>query len=847
VPHLKSNPYFWHFVFETQQGYMKNWFNNNSIHLAVIGVFIAICFFYFTPAWQGKVLYQHDVLQAQAGQKEILDIKARDGDMPLWTNSMFSGMPSYQVLIELPNNLTTHLLHGFKALFPHPIDVVLLYLLGAYLLFGVLRVKPWLAAVGAIAFAFSSYNFIYIEAGHANKAYAIAFMAPIIAGIILAFRGKYLWGTVLLALALALEIRVNHIQVTYYLFLAVLVLVAIELYHAIKEKKWLQFGTAIGYQAAAVILAVAVNASLLWPTYEYSKETLRGKANLKTENAQRADNGVSREYAYDWSQGVGESLTFLIPNAYGGGMHTRLDAESNVAKLVMSKGADPAQAAQFAANLPTYWGEKQFTSGPWYFGAGIVFLFVLGLVIVRGRLKWWLASATLLVLLLSFGRHFPLVSDLFFNYFPLYNKFRAVESTLMIATLLVPVLAILTINEIVVNGSRIKNLDKKSLYVLYGVGGLVLLIALLPDVLLSFKTSNHQTILQQYAQQLRDNTFANEVMAALVKDRAALARADAFRSLLFIILTFGIVWLLIKNKGKAQTAVIGLGLLTLIDLWGVDKRHLNEDRFVDKLQVNRQFVQEREVDKLILMDKDPNYRVLDLTTNPFADARTSYFHKSLGGYHAAKLMRYQELIERQFGSAINEDVLDMLNTRYVITRDDQNSERIQRRNTAAGNAWFVEKVTLVKDNEEEMQAINGFDPRKEAFIHEEFKSSLDEKRLGRPVNSSIELTSYRPDRLVYEYSAPHDALAVFSEIWYDKGWKAYVDGEEYPILRANYVLRALQLPGGNHKVEFIFKPRSYHLGETISLIASIILLLGMAAAIWFETRRKAEAVPVKKG
>ena len=298
---------------------MKTWFNNNATHLAVIGIFIAITFIYFPPAWQGKVLYQHDVLQAQAGQQEILDIKARDGDMPLWTNSMFSGMPSYQVLIELPNNLTTYVMQGFKAIFPHPIDVVLLYLIGAYLLFCVLRVNPWLAAVGAVAFAFSSYNFIYIEAGHANKTYAIAFMAPILAGILLAFRGKYLWGAVLLALAMALEIRVNHIQVTYYLFLAALILVGIEAYGAIREKRLPAFGKAIVYQLAAVIVAIAVNASLLWPTYEYSRETLRGESNLSTENTQRADNGVSRDYAYHWSQGVGESLTFLIPNAYGGG------------------------------------------------------------------------------------------------------------------------------------------------------------------------------------------------------------------------------------------------------------------------------------------------------------------------------------------------------------------------------------------------------------------------------------------------------------------------------------------------------------------------------------------------
>ena len=818
---------------------MKTWFNNNATHLAVIGIFIAMTFIYFPPAWQGKVLYQHDVLQAQAGQQEILNIKARDGDMPLWTNSMFSGMPSYQVLMELPNNLTTYVMQGFKGVFPHPIDVVLLYLLGAYLLFSVLRVKPWLAAVGAVAFAFSSYNFIYIEAGHANKTYAIAFMAPILAGILLAFRGKYLWGAVLLALAMALEIRVNHIQVTYYLFLAALVLVGIEVYGAIREKRLLAFGKALAYQVAAVALAIAVNASLLWPTYEYSRETLRGQSNLTTENAQRADNGVSRDYAYQWSQGVGESLTFLIPNAYGGGMSTRLDGESNVARLVIGKGADPAQAAGFAANMSTYWGEKPGTSGPWYFGAGVMFLFILGLIIVPGRLKWWLAGATALALLLSFGRHFPFVSDLFFNYFPMYNKFRAVESTLIIATLLVPVLAVLAVNEIVTNKDHIRKLDKKLLYVFYGVGGITLLIAVIPDLFLSFKGSNHQALTQQYGQQLQDNTFANELMAALVKDRASLARADAFRALLVVAATFALLWLLVKNKLKATAVVVLLGTVTLIDLWNVDKRYLNDDRFADNLQLTRQFNPEREVDKLILMDKDPNYRVFDITTNPFADARTSYFHKSIGGYHAAKLMRYQELIERQFSGAINEDVLDMLNTRYLITADNENNQRIQRRSTAAGNAWFVDKVTMVSSNEEEMEAINAFDPLKEAFIHEEFKPMLDEDRLSRPDNASIELTSYRPDHLIYTYSAPRDALAVFSEIWYDKGWKAFVDGEELPILRANYVLRALQLPGGNHEVEFRFEPRSYHLGETISLIGSIVLVLGLAAAVWLELRRNA--------
>lgn len=811
---------------------MKTWFNRNSIHIAIIGLFIALSFVYFPAAWQGKELYQHDVLQAQAGQKEMMDIQKRDGDLPLWTNSMFSGMPAYQIYADLPSNVGTYIMRGFKSLFPHPIDVVVLYLVGAYLLFQVLRVRPWLAAVGAIAFAFSSYNFIYIEAGHSSKTYAMAFLAPILAGILLTYRGKYLWGGVIIAFALALEIRVNHVQVPYYMFIGLLLLAAIELYHAYKNKTLDVFSKATGVQILTLILAVAVNASLLWPTYEYSQESTRGASNLVSATSGTDGGGLDREYAYQWSQGMGETLTFLIPHAYGGGTAPLLDEKSHTAQLFWNQGATPDQAVSAAQSLPTYWGEKPFTSGPWYFGAGVVFLFILGIIIVKGRLKWWLVGATALFILLSFGRHFPLVSDLFFHYFPMYNKFRAVESTLMIASLLIPILAVLGVDQLLKNGPSIKNIDKKLLYTFCGVGGLTLLIALIPELFLKFRTSGHQQMVDQLAQQIGDRQFATQISSALIKDRISLARADAFRSFVIVALTFGVLWLMIKQKLHALSGVLVLGLVTLVDLWSVDKRYLNDSRFVEPTQLTRQFNAPREVDQLILMDKDPHFRVLDLTTSPFQDARTSYYHKSIGGYHAAKLMRYQELIERQLTSAINEDVLDMLNTRYLITPNNQGGEGMRRRQSASGNAWFVERVTFVADNEEEMNALNSFDPQKEAFVHEEFRSVLQEGRIQAPDNSSITLTQYRPDHLVYEYSAPNDVMAVFSEIWYHKGWKAYVDGQELPIIRANYVLRALQLPGGNHQVEFKFEPVSYHRGETISLIASIILVLGAGWAIW---------------
>lgn len=817
---------------------MKNWFNRNATHLAIIGIFIAICLIYFSPAWQGKVLLQSDVTQAQAMQKEIMDFKQEDGKGPLWTNSMFSGMPSYQIWVSYPKNIGTHIMTALKGALPYPMDVVLLYLLGAYLLFNVLRVKPWLAAVGAVAFAFTSYNFIYIEAGHANKAYAIALFAPVLAGILLAFRGKHLLGASILALSLALEIRVNHIQVTYYLFIALLILIGIELYHAIKEKKVQNFVKAIAYMAVASIIALAVNAGLLWTTYEYSKESIRGKSNIASETKGSEQQGVSKEYAYQWSQGIGESITFLIPDAYGGGTYNKLDGNSNTAKVFSDKGYS---IDQVPSNLfQMYWGGKPFTSGPWYFGAVVIFLLVLGLFVVKNRIKWWILSATLLSIVLSWGKNFTFISNIFFDYFPLYNKFRAVESTLVVASFLIPILAILAIDEIIKNGKTIEKLDKKIIYSTAIVGGISFIVWALPDLFFNFQAPNHGEWVQYLSQQLQDNSFGQALGNALVQDRISLARGDAFRSLVFVLLTAGVVWLLAKNKMNATTATIAVGVLVLVDLWGVDRRYLNKDSFVEKSQAEQYFFKPREVDNLIRMDKSQDYRVLDLTVEPFSNASPSYFHKNVGGYHAAKLMRYNELIERQFSKSINEDVLDMLNTRYLITNNKEGtSQSIRRRDRAAGNAWFVDKVTYVKSNEEEMNAIDSFDPKKEAFIHQEFKSKIDEKRLGRPGNSSIELTTYKPDHLIYEYSAPNDVIGVFSEVWYDKGWKAFVDGNEIPILRANYVLRAAQLPGGNHKVEFKFEPQSYYMGENISLVASIILVLALGFAIWRE--RKAEA------
>lgn len=823
---------------------MNNWLKANGTHLAIIGFFIVICFVYFSPVLQGKAPAQSDVLQAKATAKEIIEYKEKDGKGPLWTNQMFGGMPAYQIWVQHPYNGATYVINLITAVFPDPVGVVLLYLLGAYLLFCVLKINPWLAAAGAIAFAFTSYNFIIIAAGHSNKAFAIAFCAPIVAGVILTLRGKLWIGASLTALFLALEIRANHIQMTYYLMIALLIFIGIEVYHAIKEKRIQSFGKSVAFLVVAMLLAFMVNAGKLWTTYEYGKESNRGASNLTTDAAE-AQNGLSKEYAYGWSQGVGESFTFLIPNLYGGAtsIEALVNPDSHTYKALQGiTGGDPTGAISQLAQqigLQQYWGEKPGTSGPYYFGAIVCFLFVFGLLVVRSRLKWWVLGTTILFMLLSFGKNFPMVSDFFFAYFPMYNKFRAVESILALVGLMVPLLAFLAVKEAQDGVIEQKVLVKKLTIAAGITGGFALLVALMPTAFFSFQTENHQRMLQALTQMLENNTsVAQSILAALVSDRADLARADALRTLLFIAIGYGLVWALITKKLNMQVAIILLGFAVLVDMWQVDRRYLNNTNFASKSDLNNHF-QEREVDNLIASDKDPNYRVMDLSINTFSDASSSQFHKTIGGYHAAKLKRYQELIDNQLSKSVNQDVLDMLNTRYIISQNPQTgSYSMNRNSTAAGNAWIVKTVQYVKNADEEMKAISSFDPKNEAIVDERYKGLINSKNIGADPTAFIKLDNYHPDHLTYSYSAPRDVIAVFSEIYYDKGWNLYVDGVQKPYFRADYVLRAAQLEAGNHKVEFKFEPTSYYLGEKISLVGSILLLAALGFAFYSERKNR---------
>ena len=825
---------------------MNNWFKRNGIHFLIGAIFLVICFIYFTPAFQGKTLGQSDVIGAQSTQKEINDYRAKDTTI-LWTNQIFGGMPAFQIWAPYPDNITTHIVSFLKAAFPNPIDTVLILLFGAYFLFSVLKLNPWLAAAGAIAFTFSSYNIILLAAGHSNQAFAIAFFAPILASIILTLRGNYLLGGSLTTLFLAMEIRANHVQMTYYLLIILIILLGIELYQAIKNKTTGTFLKSSAYLGVATILALAVNASLLWSTYEYGKYTIRGQSNL-TQHTKQPSDGLSKDYAYEYSQTAAENITFLVPNAYGGetGLNSLDIPNSELVKALQSGRMPEQQAQNIAQSLSSYWGDKPLTSGPHYFGAVICFLFLFGLLIVKNHIKWWLLASVVLTMLLSIGNSFPLVSDLFFNYFPLYNKFRAIESILAVTGLCVPILAVLAIQEITNETNKVKLLKKLKLS-LYIVGGLALVLVLVPGIFLSFKESNYLTLVSQLAQYLRgDSGTANSIMNALVNDRTNLERSDAIRSLIFILITFGIIWAFIKDKISVTAFSLAFLALILVDLWQVDKRYLKEASFQDKQEAD-QVITPRQVDQFIMRDTDPDFRIFDLTAGIKQDMRNPFFHKTISGYSAARLKRFDELIDHQLSTnPPNHDVLDMLNTKYLITADTGRNYSMIANRTACGHAWFVKSVNFVQNADQEMQAISSFAPKDEAMVDKRYKTLIDNSNLREDPNATMKLVSYNPDHLIYQSGSTASGIAVFSEIYYEKGWTMLIDGRESPFFRADYVLRAAEIPVGNHKIEFIFHPASYYTGEKISLAGSILLVLALGGAVYSESRKKKPTLPEVK-
>jgi hypothetical protein len=806
-------------------------------HLIAVLIFIVISFAYFYPVLEGKVLKANDSTVSKINSKEIQDYRAKQGKEPLWTNSIFGGMPAYLISTLYPGNLIKHV-DTFLRTFKMPVSVLFLSMAGFYILLLIFGVNPWLAITGAIAYGLSSFFFQVLGAGHNTQAIALAYMAPMIGGIYYTYRHDALKGALFTSFILALEIQANHPQITYYAMLCLLVFGIVEFVYSFKNKTVIKFLKTSALLIIPFVIAIGINFASLYTTYEYGKYSIRGKSDLIFKNNSNSS-GLDKNYITAWSYGVDETFNLLIPN-YKGGSSRPFERDSETFKALSQRNAQ-AEAYQFQK----YWGTQPGTDGPHYVGAIVLFLFVLGLILVKGPEKWWLLAATILSIILSWGKNFMPFTNMFIEYFPGYNKFRAVTMTLVIAEFCIPLLGILALREIF-NGTSSKKEIIKSLKIAAGVtGGFLVLILIIPGIAGSFLGQN------EYA-------LPEWLKSALITDRKDLLKNDAFRSLVFILLSAGVILGLIFDKLRKGHAILIITVLIVFDLWTIDKRYLNADRFERPSAIQKSFTPSA-ADAFIL--KDPSqHRVLNLTVSTFSDnSPTSYFHKSIGGYHGAKMERYQELIDtslirnleliqavgsnaktlEDFQSVFNSTTaLNMLNTKYVI----YNPEAPPLVNpNALGNAWFVEKPVMVENANKEISAINSFDPSSEAMIDIVFKDQITKSSFPVLENEKIELVSYKPDELVYKYSAREEKLVVFSEIYYPAGWKSYIDGKESKYFRANYVLRGMVVPAGDHEIKFTFEPASYIVGNKISLASSVVLIILLAGYFLTKLKKKSKS------
>lgn len=809
---------------------MKDLWKQFWPHILAVVLFFTLAFAYFTPLLEGKVLFQSDIANYRGMSKEIWDHREAYGEEPLWTNSLFAGMPAYFNSVRYPGNLIhTVFFEPIKAI-PAPANYLFLLFLGFYILLAGLKYNPRLAFIGALAFGLSTYWFLIMEAGHNNKTWAVALFAPVLLGILMVFqRKRLLAGGLITALALAWEIDVNHIQMTYYLGIAVFILGIFELVQAIKEKTLPDFAKQLGILFLALGLAVGSNAGRLITSYDYGKYSTRGKSELTIDDLAGTNktDGLDRDYITNWSYGIAESFNVFIPGLMGGASTEALDMDSNLGQAIRGRVPNPQQVLE---NIPTYWGDQPFVVGPYYMGAVVIFLFFFGLFFIKHRYKWWLLITTILIFALSWGKNLMWLTDLFIDYVPMYNKFRAVASILVVVMLTLPLLGFMALRKLLY-----EDYDKsEALNALKLSGGLTagfaLLIALLGGSLFDFEG-------------LRDDAFANAgLLGDLIEDRKDMMRADAWRSFIFVALAGGSLWAFITGKLKREVVLGALTLFILVDLWTVNKRYLNDDDFVSARKMESPFTP-TQADLMILQDPDPNYRVYNVGERLDAGARTAYFHKSLGGYHPAKLKRYQELVDNQINKR-NQAVINMLNVKYFIVPDQNTGEtRAQLNPGTLGDAWFVEEVKWVPDADAEMLALNDFDPAKTAVVDERYRSTLEGVTAQADPAARVQLTEIKSNYLKYETTTSMDQVMIMSEIYFGyegRGWKAYVDGEFAAHFQANYVLRGMVVPAGQHTIEFKFEPELYYTGEKISLASSAILLLGSIALLFFQWRKTRE-------
>jgi hypothetical protein len=828
-------------------------FKKTLPYIVAIVLFLVISYAYFSPLLEGKRLEQHDFKTYKGGAKEITDYREETGEEALWTNSMFGGMPAYLISTRFKGNLLQYVNKALQ-IGPRPGSYLFILLLGSYLLFLSLKINPWLSIVGAIAMAFSSYNFIIILAGHNTKVVAIAYIAPVLAGIFLTFRGKKLLGSAITGVFFSLQILAGHPQITYYTLIIILVFGIAQLWMAIKEKAIVNLLTSVGMLTVAVGLAVLSNYSRLATTLEYDDHSMRSKSEL-TENEEDKTEGLTLSYATQWSYGVDETLTLMIPGFKGGSSTYALSEESDTYNALAQ--LDRNFAGQFVQNANMYWGSQASTSGPVYLGAVIMFLFVLGMFIVDKKYKWWIFSAAVLGIMLSWGRNFMPLTEFFMHNIPGYNKFRTVSMTLVIPQIVIPILALLAANKVLF-GQIEKKKFLRSLQWSVGItGGLSLLFILIPSLAGNFSSPIDMQIVDSLSrgnEQLRQFLVQN-LIPALESDRQQMLRTDALRTLVFILLVAGLLYAyyLKKIKVSLSVVIVLLGLLVIVDMWSVNKRFLNNDQFVNRKNIEQPY-QPTVADQAILQSPGKNERVLNLTVSTFNDASTSYFHPSIGGYHGAKMRRYQDLISTSISEEMTMlihamqsqdlgqidstlkilNVLNMLNTKYIII--NPNSAPLTN-SFACGNAWFINDLVLAEYADDELLKLNDIDIRSQATLDRRFEEKVDQMSFSEDPSARIELTDYLPNRMTYASSSSEKQFAVFSEIYYEEGWEASIDGQPAEIVRVNYTLRGLEVPAGDHTIVFEFKPTTYFTGEKISYAGSILLILLLIGAAILELRK----------
>lgn len=812
------------------------------IHLGIVVLFFIISAIYFSPAFQGKVIQQGDTMKFNAMINEARQFHEATGDYANWNSAMFSGMPAYQVGMAEPRSDIFTPVRNILTLTPFDLQlnvgILFLYLVAFYACLAMMGISPLLSLLGAVAFGLGSYNIIIIEAGHITKAYAISMMAPILVGMLLTLRKKYLLGGILFSFALGLQIAFNHIQITYYTAIAGVVLGITYAVYAIKDKWIKQFLIAVGVLLLGCAMALTINSRHLFVNQQYAEYTMRGGSEISVtpediykdgepKSIAGKTSGLDIDYAYSWSYGKGETFTLLVPGMYGGGSGETVSKDSEFYKNFRQTQA------------PLYWGDQPFTSGPVYFGAIVMFLFVLGLIIVKGPERWWILVATLLSIIMAWGKNFATFNEFLFEYLPMYNKFRTPSMSLVIANVTTVLMAILALKTILNKEIAQKQLQK-ALYISTGItGGLCLLFMIFAGSF-SYSGLSDMQMAAQYGNQWQ------AIQDILVSDRKDLLVSDSMRSLILILLAAAIIWLFNNNKLKNQNwVVVVIVALTLFDLWGVDKRYLNDNNFVNKNKITLQPTQDDLIiDEYARINGDKDYRVFNVAVNTFNDSYPSAFHHQIGGYHAAKLRRYQDLIDFYLSRHINTDVLNMLNARYFVVPNGQGGTAVQRNVAALGNAWFVDNYRLVNDPNAEILALNDFDPAKTAIVNKEFAELLAGKDLTRDSNSVIapvHQQPYNPDYLQYKTKTNKEQLAVFSEIYYKPDWFAYIDGERAEYIRVNYVLRAMVVPAGEHTIEFRNEAPLLHKLDKVALAGSIIfviIILGSIAMVIYNSRKK---------